>query len=631
MKRKRTALQTILGPISTLLTGLIGGGYNATDPRRKLINGASLYPNKASANTLLTGSLSGLRSYCRHLERNNPSARAGIEALVGLVVGTGIALEPTTGDEAKDAKIRAMFGEWMNTVCVDGSDIYRVQGLGMREMVTAGEAVWRLVPGSGPIPLRLLPLESEWLSETQAAAPSDGCTIVAGIELDRYGQPVAYFIAPPEIGAPEKVPAASIVHVFEKRRALQARGEPWLSPCIETLMNERDLVDAELKAAVTTASLGIAVESEAHPDPDTTEYGSGTDPVQSLALGSVVRLYPGEKVNAFHHTRPSQQIAPFRQMLRGDLAAALRIPQRYLDRDVSRANYSSMRADMLDTDRLLNPVREMVGHQTIGRLYAVAAPFMTAALGFVVDPTKYRLLPDAQPYVDPVKDIAGAVAAITAGLSTHEAEISKRGGDVRQVWTQLKTEQDLAKSLGIKIDLSGTNAPAPQSSIGEVAPPPKADEDEDDASEQPEKGDDMSPDDRARMERMERMIEGMAFARAAQPAPAIPTQAPSVTVEQRFSIDEAGARTMGEAIARSIPAAVVNVAPATVTLPAPVITVEAARMEAPIVNVQVPQQSAPIVNVAAPSVTVQNEVIVPQRTVKATPQKDGSVLMVPQE
>jgi hypothetical protein len=54
-------------------------------------------------------------------------------------------------------------------------------------------------------------------------------------------------------------------------------------------------------------------------------------------------------------------------------------------------------------------------------------------------------------------------------------------------------------------------------------------------------------------------------------------------------------------------------------------------MEAPVVNVQVPQQAAPIVNVASPSVTVQNEVIVPQRTVKATPQKDGSVLMVPQE
>lgn len=45
-----------------------------------------------------------------------------------------------------------------------------------------------------------------------------------------------------------------------------------------------------------------------------------------------------------------------------------------------------------------------------------------------------------------------------------------------------------------------------------------------------------------------------------------------------------------------------------------------------------PAAPAPIqVNVAAPAVTVENTVEVPSRTVKATPQADGSVLMVPQE
>jgi hypothetical protein len=256
---------------------------------------------------------------------------------------------------------------------------------------------------------------------------------------------------------------------------------------------------------------------------------------------------------------------------------------------------------------------------------------LSALIGRSIDPKKYRLLPDGQPYVDPVKDIRAATDAIAAGLSTFEAEIAARGGDYRQVWAQIAREQEQMQRLGIKV--GSPDAPPPAAQAPAAPEPAEEEEDEDEAaaSEQPEKADDMSPDDRARMERMERMIEGMAFARAAQPAPAIPAQAPSVTVEQRFSIDEPGARTMGEAIARSIPAAVVNVAPATVTLPAPVITVEAARMEAPIVNVQVPQQAAPVVNVAAPSVTVQNEVIVPQRTVKATPQKDGSVLMVPQE
>jgi lambda family phage portal protein len=452
----RSVLQSILSPISTTLAGFMGGGYNVLDPRRKIIDRGQMFANKATANQLLNGGLSQIRTYCRHLERNNPTAQAAVLALDALVIGSGIDLEPDTGDDATNGLVRKIFYDWMRSVAVDGSDIYQLQHTAMRECPVAGEWIWRIIPGgNGPINLRVLPLEGEWLSDAEGAAPENGCTMAAGVELDRYGTPVAYFLVPPEGGKPEKVKAASIIHGFEKKRSLQARGEPWFTPVIETLMNERDLVDVELKAATVTANIGLAIESEYHERADTTEHGDSDDPVQALGLGSVVRLYPGEKVNAFHHTRPSQQIAPFRQMLRGDIAAALRIPQRFLDRDVSRANYSSMRADMLDTQRLLQPIREMVGHKTIGALYRIAAPYISAMLGVAIDPTRYRLLPDGQPYVDPVKDINAATAAIAAGLSTWEAEIGARGGDYRQVWAQLAKEQAEMAALGITTSQPG--------------------------------------------------------------------------------------------------------------------------------------------------------------------------------
>jgi lambda family phage portal protein len=451
MKRRQTIIQKLLSPIANTLMGFVGGGYTATDPRRKLLQNG-WQQNKASANTLLSAAGPVLRSHCRNLERNNPSARAGIEAINALVVGSGIALEPETGDEKKDAKIRAIFNEFIADIGVGGEDIYRLQSLAMREVVTVGEALWRIVPDkSKRIPLRILPLESEWLSDVQASTPRNGCTIVAGIGVNKYGQAVKYFLSPPEIGEPEEVDAGSIIHIFERRRPLQARGEPWLAPVIETLMNERDLVDAELYAAKQSAAMALVITSETHDALDTTEDGDSEDPAQAVRIGGVARLYPGEDIKSFSHTRPSQMIAPFRQMLRGDLAAALRIPQRFLDRDVSRANYSSMRADMLDTDRLLAPVREWMGHQSIGRLYELAAPVISAILGFYVDPKKYRLLPDAQPYVDPQKDIAASIMAIEAGLSNAEIEISKKGGDYRQVWAQLKKEQDEKSAIGLEL------------------------------------------------------------------------------------------------------------------------------------------------------------------------------------
>jgi lambda family phage portal protein len=615
----RSVLQSILSPVATTLSGFMGGGYNVLDPRRKIIDRGQMFANKATANQLLNGGLSQIRTYCRHLERNNPTAQAAVLALDALVIGSGIDLEPDTGDDATNGLVRKIFYDWMRSVAVDGSDIYQLQHTAMRECPVAGEWVWRVIPGGdGPIALRVLPLEGEWLSDAEGASPANGCTMAAGVELDRYGSPVAYFLVPPEGGKPEKVSAASIIHGFEKKRSLQARGEPWFTPVIETLMNERDLVDVELKAATVTANIGLAIESEYHERVDTTEHGDSDDPVQALGLGSVVRLYPGEKVNAFHHTRPSQQIAPFRQMLRGDIAAALRIPQRFLDRDVSRANYSSMRADMLDTQRLLQPIREMVGHKTIGALYRIAAPYISAMLGVAIDPTRYRLLPDGQPYVDPVKDINAATAAIAAGLSTHEAEIGARGGDYRQVWAQLAKEQAEMAALGITM-----SQPGPTAAPSKPNKPEDDDEDDKKTKEKPE-------DDTVRTADLERIVSAVRDSQ--RPAPIAAAQ--PFQVINRAEIDTDSAAAMGRAIGESMRPTVVNVPqqpPPVVNVAAPEVRIEQAAQAAPSVTVNVPQQAPATVTVSPTPVNIENQVIIPSRTVIAEPIGGGRVKMTPQD
>ena len=442
--RIRSAIANWLSPIASYAFGSIGG-YNATDPRRKGTI-SRIAAHKATANQLLNGSGPALRQYCRALERNNPSARAGIEALTAIIVGTGISLEPDTGDEALDAQIRDRFNDIVERIGVHGESVYQLQGLGIRDMVTCGEGVWRIVPSDDPrLPFRVLPLDSEWLADDVGDSEKDRerqLTIAAGVGLDKYGRPVRYYLRNPETdGDVEPVSSRDIVHFFERRRPIQHRGEPWFAPVIETLMQERDLVDAELEAAVNTAALGIVIESDMPDEGADVEAASGDDPAQAVALRSVVRLFPGEKVHAFSHQRPSQQIAPFRQMLRGDIAASLRIPQRFLDRDVSRANYSSMRADMIDTERLLAPVREWFGKMTIGAIYELVAPLIAAEFGIPMFRTRYRLVPDEQPYIDPQKDVAAATSAINGDLSTLEHEIGKRGGDWKQVEEQRQRER----------------------------------------------------------------------------------------------------------------------------------------------------------------------------------------------
>ena len=431
----------------------IVGGYNATNSRRKFIS-QQMASRRDSANALLNGDLQALRAHCRQLERNNSSARAGIEALAALVVGSGISLEPNTGDEDTNKAIGKEFKAWLIHLGINGEDIFQLQHLGFREVVSTGELVWRIVPSDEAIPYAILPLDSEWIVDDEVQVPGEEFTVVNGISVDQYGRAVSYYLANPDATTDktEIVPASSIVHAFERRRPVQNRGEPWLTPVIETLMQEHELVESELYAARQTAGMAIAITSEHGPVIDDDVYGTPKDPATQLQIGGVVRLFPGEEVSSLSHTRPSQGISPFRQMLRGDIAAALRIPQRFLDRDVSRANFSSMRTDMIDTDRLLGPVRNWFGHATIGRMYRLALPHIAAVLNIKVpNPDAYKLLPDVQPYVDPTKDIAASLMAIAGGLSTYEKEIGKRGGDWRQVWEQLATEQQHIATEGLKI------------------------------------------------------------------------------------------------------------------------------------------------------------------------------------
>ncbi len=500
MKRKRPSLGTVAknwwraatfqkrglynAVVSSLdFMGLAGGGgYQVLDPQRKVINGLQRQLATFSANELASLSLPQLRAFCRRLERDNATARAAVEAGVACFVGTGIALEPDTGDKDLDKRIAKEWKEWCAGCDVTGRrSLFDLQAEAFRSWFISGEHLWRFVVlpemiDQGKLPLAILPLDSEWISTAVPDTKGKELTRVAGLELDQFARPIAYWLCNPElhgIDNAERVPADQIAHGFEHRRALQNPVEPWLAPVIERIHQEGDLIDTELKAAINCSGIAVVITSEYHQalDDGTSENqrtdGTATDPAQEIGIGSVARALPGEKVEAFSHNRPGQQIAPFTGLLRGSIAASCRISRRFLDSDYSQANFSSQRADEQDHQRLQAPVREAFGHSTAGAAYLRALPYLCAKAGVPVPKRKaYRLLPDGQPYVNPVDDIKAVCMAVSAGLTTWEAEIAKRGGDRDATWRQLAKEYQEAEKLGLKLDLSGTNAPAPDSTIG---------------------------------------------------------------------------------------------------------------------------------------------------------------------
>jgi lambda family phage portal protein len=438
------------------------GAYASTDTKRK---GAfeGWKPARATANQAMIGTLSTLVAQSRHLERTTTLGRSVVEAWKADVVGSGIDILPTTGDVNLDLELLEAWHDYADSACVDGTPLWEWQAQVVGDMVTAGSSLDRLVLdperiSQGRLPLAILPLEVEWLSEIPVGLIPDGMMFVRGVVVDKWGRPAFYHLRNPDtyqFWKGEIVPAADIIHCYEKRRKQQNHGEPVLAPAVERILQDDRLVRSELQSAVNASAPAAVITSAIHPD----NRDDDGDPVTDIPTGSVVRLLPGEELSSFAPERPNSNIPPFRATIRGDVAGATRCSQFWLDRDCGRANYSSMRMDQLLTKRSLAPVKSLVGRQAAGRVYEAIFPWLMLRIGRPLpsDPVqlarlkRYEIRPDQPEYVDPVKDVGASETAIAANLSTYEIECSSRGKDYVQVIQQRGRENALLVANGLPL------------------------------------------------------------------------------------------------------------------------------------------------------------------------------------
>lgn len=426
-----------------------------------------------SANADLEGSIEKLRERSRHAYRNYPGARAAIEARVGIIIASGIDLEPNTGNDDMNAKLREIWRMYEHQIDASGQLHFKeLQRQGLRVCDLNGSALWQVVnlkDDNRLIPMALHAIEADQLAMSPVKPVPKTHNFSNGVEYDKFGKPLYYHIQDhpgdtqfqlkqiSEQG--RRIPAAEIIHVYDKLRPGQSIGQPILVASLQRLVQEEELIEAELESSKLGASFAIAIQMKseleggldmAETEGESNEDDAGNE-VTSFTSGVVAKLNPGEEAKVIQNTRPSQQISPFREMLRGDIASTMGIARTDLDKDYSKANYSSMRAAMLDKRRQLTPVQFWFGRGLISALYLRALPQLAVKAGLTlaapgtierIRQERHTLVPDGWEYVDPEKDIKAALLAIHGGLSTFQLELGRRGLDVNEIHTQLKKEID---------------------------------------------------------------------------------------------------------------------------------------------------------------------------------------------
>lgn len=318
---------------------------------------AGWYRTGGDANASIVPDGVRLRELSRTLRRDNGWARRGIATIVNNVVGWGIEAKIVGSTKAVNRSAQALWNEWAgSTACdFDGRMTFAgIQRLAMATIVESGEVLIKREPARSvdglPVPLRVRVLEPDFIDVTKSGKGEGGGPIVGGIEFDRSGRRVAYWLHSSHPGSSllssatigsERVPASDVIHAYEVERPGQVRGAPWLASAIAKLQDLDDLEDAELmqqKVAACFAAFVQDLDGAASPLGD---LDSSDETIEDLEPGHIQYLPPGKTVS--FATPPAAQGSGLSERALRRVAAGLGVTYEDLTGDYSKVNYSSAR------------------------------------------------------------------------------------------------------------------------------------------------------------------------------------------------------------------------------------------------------------------------------------------------
>lgn len=460
-------------------------------------------PSQGSADADILPELGTLMRRSRDLDRNHGVANGARQTQADNILGCGLWLAPTPDYVAlgKDRQwasawrkpVKALWRAYAETLSCDAGESLTLDGLATQVFNGAfgnGDGLalplWMPRPGY-PAGTRLQVIESDRLSNPNFQP--DSATLRAGIEIDGYGAPQAYWIrnAHPgdrfwflngglakwtRIEAYTPWGRRRVIHAHDKGRAGQSRGVPAVAAVLSQFKVLGDFQRAYLKSAVVNAMIAMVSESAigqeglvellssnaealAKYQQNLSERGRGTVQMRD---GLIVPLALGEKLSGFTPGRPDQNYEPFVTTVFRHIATGLNMPYELLMKDFSKTNYSSARAALLEAWRFFTGRRNWLGLTFYQPVYELWLEEMIS-IGKIEAPGFYdnkaawcraRWIGPGRGWVDPLKEADAAARRMEISVSTLEDECAEQGKDWEEVLEQLAEEETRRKELGLE-------------------------------------------------------------------------------------------------------------------------------------------------------------------------------------
>jgi len=428
----------------------------------------------------LTQSLAVTRRRCRWLYRHHPMLAQGVETLVSYMVGWGLVPRSLHPDPGVRQELEALWADWASQVRVD-----TLQRDAVRETLVAGEAFVRLRPRYPDdrdalgrqllVPLELELLAPEYVPQ-ESRVLEGGRRLREGIEFDALGRRTAYWIYtrhPDDMVDVRpletvQVPAGVVAHLVEVEQVGQVRGVPRLARVLTRVQDLETYTDATLRRQVVGTLFAGFIRRPTSTDAGALGETVGSDGVGELGMmpGDLYYLGEGEEIE---FARPPEvgDYDAFVRAIAQDIAAGIGVTYEQLTGDLSRVNYSSIRAGLIGFRRRIEAwvytvlVPRLLDPIWIGFLRAATLAGVLRVPGVAEGAyraTRVEWLTQGWEWVDPQREIGAAMDAVRAGFATRSQVVSERGYVAQDLERERAAELARARALGVEYT---TDVPAP--------------------------------------------------------------------------------------------------------------------------------------------------------------------------
>lgn len=448
---------------------------------------ASFGAASKSADSEILASLSVMRARSRTLSQNNVYMRKFLGALkVNIIGDEGIKLQSVVRDangnfdkEANNAIEQSWADYCSDGVCdVTGEySMNEIYSLALESAARDGDVFLRIVRGWKENKYRFAVqlIENDYLDEKYNRELPNKNKIIMGVEKDAWGRRVNYHFLTRHPGDYyyggsnyNVIPASDIIPLFMSERAGQTRGVPWSYAAMIMLNNIGAFAETAIIAArCGAAKMGFYKTSD---DGDLSKIATGVsddgDFIDEVEPGVFTKLPVGWDFKEFNPDYPRGEFSEFNKAMLKGAASGLLMAYSSISSDLSDVNFSSIRSGKLEERDIYKFLQKWFIRKIPNKIFPqwLDVALMTGRLKLPYAKFEKFNNPTWQArgfeWVDPKKDIEAEMLAINFGLKTRSEVVASRGKDLRDVFEQLKREQDLAAELGLTFSSGKTEAAA---------------------------------------------------------------------------------------------------------------------------------------------------------------------------